>query len=351
MEPMTAYQLRPKTVAKHCNEHDCWVIVNGKVYDVTLFLDKHPGGKDILLSYAGKDATAALEGAGGHEHSKYAFKLLEEYYLGRVVSQEENLIDQEKRLAEADTKESVSKLALNVDNLVDFQKPLLPQVGMLGELYDVWVHSFPTTDHTVALFPNPLLEKLTRCKWYVPLVFWIPIICYYLWYLISRGDCSLEAFGFFSVLGYFSWLLFEYVLHRYVFHMKTTSYYANIFHFLLHGHHHITPLDSERVVFPPAPAVLIASPFWLGMPKLLGIVKGYSWLFGFAVGYLCYDMTHFWIHQGAPKLSFLKSQKRRHVIHHYREPQMNFGISNPFYDIVFGTLVKEGKTSPVNCTD
>ncbi|GJD06274.1 Fatty acid 2-hydroxylase [Galdieria sulphuraria] len=309
MEPMTAYQLRPKTVAKHCNEHDCWVIVNGKVYDVTLFLDKHPG-----------------EGAGGHEHSKYAFKLLEEYYLGRVVSQEENLIDQEKRLAEVDTKESVSKLALNVDNLVDFQKPLLPQVGMLGELYDVWVHSFPTTDHTVALFPNPLLEKLTRCK-------------------------CLEAFGFFSVLGYFSWLLFEYVLHRYVFHMKTTSYYANIFHFLLHGHHHITPLDSERVVFPPAPAVLIASPFWLGMPKLLGIVKGYSWLFGFAVGYLCYDMTHFWIHQGAPKLSFLKSQKRRHVIHHYREPQMNFGISNPFYDIVFGTLVKEGKTSPVNCTD
>jgi hypothetical protein len=35
----------------------CWVIIKGEVYDVTNFLDHHPGGAAIILKYAGKDAT------------------------------------------------------------------------------------------------------------------------------------------------------------------------------------------------------------------------------------------------------------------------------------------------------
>lgn len=44
-------------VAKHNHAKDCWVIVNGRAYDVTEFLPEHPGGQKIILKYAGKDAT------------------------------------------------------------------------------------------------------------------------------------------------------------------------------------------------------------------------------------------------------------------------------------------------------
>jgi predicted heme/steroid binding protein len=44
-------------VAKHNNEQDCWVIVNGEVLNVTKFLPDHPGGKKAILLYAGRDAS------------------------------------------------------------------------------------------------------------------------------------------------------------------------------------------------------------------------------------------------------------------------------------------------------
>ena len=44
-------------VAKHASESDCWVVVNGQVLNATPFLNKHPGGKEAILLYAGKDAT------------------------------------------------------------------------------------------------------------------------------------------------------------------------------------------------------------------------------------------------------------------------------------------------------
>ncbi|KAF3917236.1 hypothetical protein ABW20_dc0110539 [Dactylellina cionopaga] len=46
-----------KEVAKHNTPESCWVILYGKVYDVTDFLPSHPGGSKIILQLAGKDAT------------------------------------------------------------------------------------------------------------------------------------------------------------------------------------------------------------------------------------------------------------------------------------------------------
>merc|ERR1712178_457878 len=44
-------------VAKHSTKADCWVVLDGKVLDVTKFLGEHPGGELAILTFAGKDAT------------------------------------------------------------------------------------------------------------------------------------------------------------------------------------------------------------------------------------------------------------------------------------------------------
>ncbi|PXF41128.1 Fatty acid 2-hydroxylase [Gracilariopsis chorda] len=326
------YALTTKVVSHHNTPNDAWVIYKGTVYDITLFLESHPGGADVLHDKLGTDITSLMQGEqqGSHTHSPFAYKLLAKYKIGHLV--------------DADGGEAPDG---NVDpvtgeQLVHWDQPILHQVGMLGEKYYRWIHSFPTTDHTVKMFTNDMIENLTKCPWYVPLVFWLPIMAFetahYIHLVGGLSNISIPFALGLALLGSISWLLFEYSLHRFVFHMRTTGYYSNIFHFLIHGHHHITPMDFDRLVFPPVPALIVASPFWSLAPKLLGAHVGYPWLLGFAFGYLVYDMTHFWIHHAVPRNSFLKSQKRRHVHHHYFQHNVNYGISNPLFDYVFNTI-------------
>ncbi len=47
-------------VAKHNTRDDCWVIISGQVYDVTDFLEMHPGGVGVILQQAGQDATLVI---------------------------------------------------------------------------------------------------------------------------------------------------------------------------------------------------------------------------------------------------------------------------------------------------
>ncbi|KAI8540520.1 hypothetical protein RHMOL_Rhmol09G0269800 [Rhododendron molle] len=68
-------------VNNHNKTKDCWLIISGKVYDVTPFMDDHPGGDEVLLSATGKDATNDFEDVG---HSDSAREMMEKYYIGEV---------------------------------------------------------------------------------------------------------------------------------------------------------------------------------------------------------------------------------------------------------------------------
>jgi len=58
-----------------------WVVIHDKVYDITKFMDEHPGGEEILIENAGKDATENFEDVG---HSSDAREMLDSYYVGEI---------------------------------------------------------------------------------------------------------------------------------------------------------------------------------------------------------------------------------------------------------------------------
>merc|ERR1711934_1243807 len=61
--------ITPQEVAMHTTESDCWMIIDGKVYDVTGFLNQHPAGPALLLEHAGEDATDEFESVGHFDHA------------------------------------------------------------------------------------------------------------------------------------------------------------------------------------------------------------------------------------------------------------------------------------------
>ncbi|XP_068649833.1 cytochrome b5 [Aristolochia californica] len=68
-------------VAKHNLTKDCWLIISGKVYDLTSFMEDHPGGDEVLLAATGKDATTDFEDVG---HSDTARDMMDKYYIGEI---------------------------------------------------------------------------------------------------------------------------------------------------------------------------------------------------------------------------------------------------------------------------
>lgn len=122
--------------------------------------------------------------------------------------------------------------------------------------------------------------------------------------------------------GAFSWTWFEYTLHRYFFHgedywMNKLPHHKSVwwFHFLIHGIHHAFPQDRYRLVFPPIPGGLVLYVFgytpmsYIVPPDLLRLF--YS---GFILGYIAYDMIHYFIHHSNPaEGSYWKIMKLYHM--------------------------------------
>ncbi|KAE8665569.1 Cytochrome B5-like protein [Hibiscus syriacus] len=65
-------------VMLHNKRTDCWIIIKDKVYDVTSYVEEHPGG-DAILAHAGDDST---EGFFGPQHATRVFDMIDDFYIG-----------------------------------------------------------------------------------------------------------------------------------------------------------------------------------------------------------------------------------------------------------------------------
>ncbi|KAG8955612.1 hypothetical protein FRC04_007603 [Tulasnella sp. 424] len=108
-------------VAKHNTRESCWIIVHGHAYDVTEFLDDHPGGSKIILKYAGKDATEEYDPI--HPPDAITSNLPPEKHLGPVDPDTVKQTPKELT-AEQKQREERSRLKPPIDeclNLHDFE--------------------------------------------------------------------------------------------------------------------------------------------------------------------------------------------------------------------------------------
>ena len=71
----------PELLRLHSTSDACWIVIDGRVLDVTSYLGRHPGGVESISRLAGRDATRAFAAA---RHSQAAIWQCRDYDIGAV---------------------------------------------------------------------------------------------------------------------------------------------------------------------------------------------------------------------------------------------------------------------------
>jgi len=100
-----AKQYTREEVKKHHDNQGAWIVIHNNIYDVTAFLNEHPGGEEVLLEQAGRDASEAFEDVG---HSTDARELMVKYRIGEVVESDRKPVKEKKNNWAATTTDTSS---------------------------------------------------------------------------------------------------------------------------------------------------------------------------------------------------------------------------------------------------
>ena len=195
------------------------------------------------------------------------------------------------------------------------------------------------------LFQNNFLEGLTKTRPWVIYIMYIPLSAWMLYHSYAAFGWSVGFIAGLFMLAFFSWTLFEYFAHRYLFHFEATSPLGQRIVYIFHGNHHQYPRDRMRLFMPPVPSIILAMAIFSLIYGLSALFTGngdYAFVYfpGFIMGYLAYVSMHYAIHAYPPPKMF-KSLWRNHHLHHYKYPEKGFGVSSVFWDKVFRTEPKE----------
>lgn len=131
MQSSTIRTITSNELAEHKSKESCWLAIYGKVYDVTNFLEEHPGGAGLLLKSAGTDATSAYESI--HNSDLIKETLPEQALLGDIDTSSITLSQTTSDVASIGMEESESEYPalssiINVDDFEQIaQKYLSPE--------------------------------------------------------------------------------------------------------------------------------------------------------------------------------------------------------------------------------
>ncbi|KAJ5596847.1 hypothetical protein VI817_003899 [Penicillium citrinum] len=350
-------------VAAHNSAKSCYIAIGQKVYDVTEFVDDHPGGGDLILDYAGKDVEEIMKDEISHEHTEAAYEILDDYHIGFLTpgagaSGKATSTAVDAGVSDAGpvyattgmSKEEDLSVETNYNQdfkthkFLDLNKPLFAQLWYSNFSKEFYLEQIHRPRHykggqSAPLFGN-FLEPLSKTAWYIVPMIWLPPVVYGTM-VGAAGLGDPIAAAAYWIGGVCLWSLIEYLMHRFLFHVDhwlPDNSVGLTLHFLLHGIHHYLPMDKYRLVMPPSLFIILAAPFW----KLAHTVFFYNWFAAVQVfcggvfGYICYDLTHYFLHHRNLPL-YYKELKKYHLQHHYADFENGFGVTSRFWDRVFGT--------------
>jgi len=76
-------------LATHDQQENCWMAIEGQVYDFSAYIPMHPAPPVVMISWCGKDATEGMRTKGyGRDHSPAAWALMGEYLVGSLAEAE-----------------------------------------------------------------------------------------------------------------------------------------------------------------------------------------------------------------------------------------------------------------------
>jgi sterol desaturase/sphingolipid hydroxylase (fatty acid hydroxylase superfamily) len=202
---------------------------------------------------------------------------------------------------------------------------------------------FKSNGEAPPMFENKLLNRLSQTHIATPIIIFFVYATGLLWYTAAYTDI-----GFWTVVGLFfagtlAFTFMEYVVHRWVYHPPhgaSDKYKEATYN--MHGFHHDYPKDKRRLAMPPVLAVVISTVL-LFLFKLIIQEYAFAYLAGFVVGYAMYLVVHYTVHMYAPPKNFLKALWVNHALHHYSEDEVLYGVSQPLWDYVFGTMHKSDR--------
>lgn len=340
----------------YCDENPkrCFLVYQNDVFDATEFLGDHPGGPEIIEDLKGGDITQIFHSEYSHNHSDAALRMLLRLKIGTILNNGANNVETEpKKVAYPVITET--KVEYN-DFTIDLTRGLCQQVLHLSKKQ--YVHMIENSIYLpyCRLFDMGFFEACSRTKWYMIPLIWCPVLLTLIYFamtfdypahtfmdkylMIDSPDFSALIVGLCLLLGVGIWTFGEYTLHRYAFHFEHVvpdNPYFLFLHFIIHGIHHTIPMDPDRLVFPPALGVITFFPLFTLITFLFPGNLGRLLFAGFGIGYICYDMTHYFIHHGTPKMEHFKEMKKYHHKHHYVDGDKGYGITSKFWDRVFNT--------------
>jgi 4-hydroxysphinganine ceramide fatty acyl 2-hydroxylase len=179
-------------------------------------------------------------------------------------------------------------------------------------------------------------ERLIRFR-----SFWIfPILAAFLvWFTDARQpETRLRELLWLIPLGIAAWTLLEYGLHRFVFHSEIGN--RTIAGLLNGSHleHHAQPREVRHLLVHTSYGLVVSTLVYiLLLATLRDSFRATGLLAGVWMGFLYYESVHYRVHLSNSPGALIGFQRRAHFHHHFRAPDVCFGVTTPLWDYVFGS--------------